>query len=90
MTSSFPFRNFSSTTAEEEPEKRLNINKMDYYQILEVSPNANPKALKKAYFRIAKKYHPDVYSGINTDYFKKANEAFTVLKNPLKRKEYNK
>ena len=62
---------------------------MDYYELLQVSPGANDKAIKRAYLIMAKKYHPDVYKGINHDYFKKANEAFTVLKNPLKRKEYN-
>lgn len=43
---------------------------MDYYEILEVSPSADPKTLKKAYLKIAKKYHPDIYKGVNTDYFK--------------------
>jgi DnaJ-class molecular chaperone len=40
---------------------------------------------------MAKKYHPDVYkSTVNQDHFKKVNEAFTTLKNPLKRSDYDK
>jgi len=41
--------------------------------------------MKKSYLKLAKKYHPDVYNGINTDHFKKVNEAFITLKNPKKR-----
>lgn len=43
---------------------------MDYYEILEVIPTASDKDLKKAYLKIAKKYHPDIYKGVNQDYFK--------------------
>lgn len=43
---------------------------MDYYEILEISPSADDKKLKKAYLTIAKKYHPDIYKGINVDHFK--------------------
>ena len=62
---------------------------MDYYTLLGVSPNASDKELKVAYRKAAKKYHPDIYKGINKDHFKKINEAFSVLKNPAKRSEYD-
>jgi curved DNA-binding protein CbpA len=45
--------------------------------------------LMKNHGYLAYRYHPDIYKGVNQDHFKKANEAYTVLKNPLKRKEYN-
>ncbi|CAI2374975.1 unnamed protein product [Moneuplotes crassus] len=82
------YRQFCTTQAAEE--EVMNLNKMDYYELLQVSPSANEKELKRAYLKIAKKYHPDIYEGVNPDYFKKANEAFTTLKNPLKRKDYDK
>lgn len=64
---------------------------MDYYDILEVDTDASDIEIKKAYLKMAKKYHPDVYqSTVNQDHFKKVNEAFTTLKNPLKRSDYDK
>ena len=62
---------------------------MSYYALLSVKTNASDKELKIAYLKAAKQYHPDVYSGVNSDHFKKINEAFTVLKNPQKRSEYD-
>jgi len=38
---------------------------MDYYEIMETTPSANEKQLKIAYLKCAKKYHPDVYKGVN-------------------------
>ena len=65
---------------------------MDYYQILESSSTASDPDLKKAFFKLAKKYHPDVYKGPsqNKDHIKKILEAYNTLKNPLKRAEYDK
>ena len=57
--------------------------------MLGVSPNASDKELKVAYLKAAKKYHPDIYKGVNRDHFKKINEAFSTLKNPAKRSEYD-
>lgn len=63
---------------------------MDYYQILEISANASEAELKKAFRKLAKKYHPDVYKGVNKDHIKKVLEAYNVLKNPAKRSDYDK
>ena len=42
---------------------------MDYYDILEIPPTADEKKLKVAYLKAAKKYHPDVYKGVNQKHF---------------------
>ena len=59
------------------PEKAFDYSKMDYYQILEVYPSANESDMKKAFHKLAKKYHPDIYkSGPNKEHFKKVLEAY--------------
>ena len=75
--------------ASAETERKFNYKTETYYSLLGVQTNASDKELKVAYLKAAKKYHPDVYHGVNKDHFKKINEAFTVLKNPQKRSEYD-
>jgi DnaJ-class molecular chaperone len=62
---------------------------MDFYEILGVMPSADSQQLKKAYLQAAKKYHPDIYKGVNSGHFQKVNEAFNVLKFAHKRKDYD-
>jgi len=63
----------------------------DYYEILEVHPKASQEIIKKAYFTLAKKYHPDVYPDKEFAVKKMAmlNEAYEVLSNPEKRRAYD-
>ncbi|ASK33976.1 DnaJ C-terminal domain-containing protein [Alloalcanivorax mobilis] len=62
----------------------------DYYQILGVEPNADDKAVKAAYRRLARKYHPDVSKDDNAEArFKEVAEAYQVLKDSAKRAEYD-
>jgi len=60
----------------------------DYYKILGVSQNASQEEIKKSYRRLAHKYHPDKGGG-DEEKFKEANEAYQVLGNEKKRREYD-
>jgi len=62
----------------------------DYYQTLGVSRDVTEEDLKKAYRRLARKYHPDVSKEADAEtHFKEINEAYEVLKDPEKRAVYD-
>jgi curved DNA-binding protein len=67
-------------------------NFIDYYKTLGVPKDADEKAIKKAFRKLARKYHPDVNSGDEAAdrKFKEINEANEVLSNKEKRKKYDK
>jgi curved DNA-binding protein len=68
------------------------MGEMDYYQSLGVDRNTSPEDLKKAYRRLANKYHPDKAKGDKKqaeEKFKQISEAYAVLSNPEKRKAYD-
>lgn len=64
-----------------------------YYDILEINQNASPEIVEKAYKTLAKKYHPDLQEESlkkeSEEKLKQINEAYEVLSNPDKRKEYD-
>ena len=65
--------------------------KRDYYEVLGVAKNADDSAIKSAYRKLAKKYHPDMNPGDKTAEakFKEASEAYAVLSDPDKRRQYD-
>ncbi len=67
------------------------MSQRDYYEILGVQKSADDKELKKAYRRLAMKFHPDRNpdSKDAEDKFKEAKEAFEILNNPQKRQAYD-
>jgi len=68
---------------------------VDFYEVLRVWPTASEDAIKKAYFNLAKLYHPDVASKTSSEEkddsvdFKLINEAYAVLSDPAKRREFD-
>ena len=65
--------------------------KRDYYDVLGIDRNADEKTIKKAYRKLAKKYHPDTNAGNPdaADKFKEVNEAYDILSDPKKKKMYD-
>ena len=60
----------------------------DYYQILGVTKNASTEEIKKAYYKLAHKHHPDKSNG-DEKKFKEINEAYQILSNKDKRSQYD-
>ena len=65
--------------------------KRDYYEVLGVSKDVDEATLKKAYRKVAKKYHPDMNPGDAEaeKKFKEASEAYAILSDPEKRRQYD-
>ena len=65
--------------------------KRDYYEVLGIGKDADEAAIKKAYRKLAKKYHPDMNPGDAEaeKKFKEASEAYAVLSDPEKRQKYD-
>lgn len=64
---------------------------LNYYTILRIQETASTEEIKSAYRALAKQYHPDLNpnNSIAEEYFKKINEAHSVLSDPIKRNWYN-
>ena len=61
----------------------------NYYEVLEISRNANQREIKSAFRRLARKYHPDRNSTVSDDIMKNINIAFELLSDPGKRQQYD-
>jgi len=66
-------------------------NKRDYYEVLGISKNSSDDEIKKAYRKLAKKYHPDVNNENHDaeERFKEINESYETLSNPQKKAQYD-
>ena len=67
---------------------KLNIN---YYRVLNISPEAGGREIRQTYLRLARKYHPDKNKGnkLAERKFKQINEAYQALKDPQSRKQFD-
>ncbi|XP_050432243.1 protein tumorous imaginal discs, mitochondrial isoform X2 [Adelges cooleyi] len=81
---------FSSDTKFIHTTNKLN-NKKDFYNILGIAKNASQKDIKKAYYQLAKKFHPDTNKGdpSASKKFQEVSEAYEVLGDESRRKEYD-
>ena len=62
----------------------------DHYQLLELKDDASPAAIKEAYYRLSKLYHPDVSGGDGgVDKFRSISAAYEVLRDPAKKAQYD-
>jgi curved DNA-binding protein CbpA len=61
----------------------------DYYTILEVSPTSTTAEIKRSYRRLARLHHPDLNTQALDTHIKRLNEAYEILRDPLKRAAYD-
>lgn len=65
------------------------MNKKDYYEVLGVSKTASDEEIKRAFRKLAKQYHPDNKQTGDEAKFKEVGEAYAILSDPSKRKQYD-
>ena len=61
----------------------------DYYDVLQISPNAEPETINRVYRMLAQRYHPDNQQSGNENRFRTISEAYAVLSDPEKRAKYD-
>ena len=67
----------------------MNKDFVDYYEVLELSPNANSETVERVFRYLAKKIHPDACPNQDADRFKQLVEAFEVIRSPELRAAYD-
>ena len=67
----------------------MSSSNIDYYEVLQVSDNAEPDTISRVYRSLAQRYHPDNRETGNEERFREITEAYQVLSNPEKRAGYD-
>jgi curved DNA-binding protein CbpA len=62
---------------------------VDYYEILQISPNAEPETVHRVYRLLAQRFHPDNHETGSDDRFRQLTEAYEVLSDPQRRAKYD-
>jgi curved DNA-binding protein CbpA len=62
---------------------------LDYYEILQISPNAEPETVHRVFRLLAQRYHPDNAETGNEAQFRALNDAYRVLSDPEQRARYD-
>lgn len=62
---------------------------IDYYELMQISPKAEPETIQRVFRLLAARYHPDNRQTGNTEIFIALNNAFAVLSDPTRRSEYD-
>src|SRR6185437_14708116 len=79
----------SISPGEQHVANSVNGNEPDYYAVLAVAPTADEDAIRQAYRRLAREYHPDVAGEKGAEPMKRINAAYRVLSDPDRRREYD-
>ena len=62
---------------------------LDYYELLQISPNADPDTVHRVFRLLAQRYHPDNQDTGDASRFRQLHDAYTVLSDPEKRAQYD-
>jgi curved DNA-binding protein CbpA len=62
---------------------------VDYYEVLQISPNAEPETVHRVFRLLAQRYHPDNAETGNEEKFRSLNEAYRILSDPEQRARYD-
>jgi curved DNA-binding protein len=69
---------------------RMALSTINYYDLLQVNPRAEIETIERVYRIMASRYHPDNQQTGNADRFRLLTEAYQVLRDPVKRRDYDK
>jgi hypothetical protein len=79
----------STFTPEEEQTHSITAGTPDCYEVMQLSPNADPDTISRVYRILAARYHPDNAETGNSEMFLRLSEAYQILSNPEKRALYD-
>jgi curved DNA-binding protein len=66
-----------------------NVAVADYYEALQISPNADPDMVSRVYRLLAQRFHPDNLETGDSERFRRVHEAYSVLSDPERRAQYD-